>query len=367
MKSLKNATTFRCMTVILSAVLVVATMSGCALQSLLPSFGTQNDPSQTVIPDVPDMNSPPEGGGEEAPPALPTYYDPLTGLGSDVDLSALRPVAFCVGADEGGGFGLSAAKILIEAPTENGTSRLVGITNTYASLPAIGDIQTTRPYLLTLTSLFSAVSVHAGVGEGGALTAENAIDYKNPAMGTVFYRNPEFTDPTALFTSGTRLVGAMESFEKRGASLPYLLGAYGEMRAIGSIGAKSVILPFSGSTVTQFTYDSASGEYLRRQNSSPHIDGASGEQLSFTNLIFLICESSIYNKVSGTELDLDLQNGGEGYYVSGGKAARITWSRKADGSLLLCDEKGAEILCNRGKTYISLVDITDAPALMIVN
>lgn len=325
------------------------------------------DPSQTVIPDVPDKNSPPEGGSEGTPPAPPTYYDPLTGLGSDVDLSALRPVAFCVGSDDGTGFGLSAAKILIEAPTETGESRLVGITNTYASLSSIGGIQTTRPYLLTLTSLFSAVSVHAGVGDKGPAATENAIDYRNPAMGTVFYRNPDFSSPCDLFTSGTRLFGAMESFEKRGATLPYLLGAYGESRATGTIGAKSVILPFSGSSVTQFTYDNVRGEYLRRQNSLPHTDGGNGEQLSFTNLIFLICESSIYNKASGTELDLDLQNGGEGYYVSCGKATRITWGRKADGSLLLCDEKGAEIVCNRGKTYLGLVDITDAPALMIVD
>lgn len=377
MKSFRRTATFRCMTVILSAALVVAalSMSGCSFRSLLPSFDAPTEQNPTVIPDKTDTNSPPEGGGDEekdeteTPPALPTYYDPLTGLGSDTDLSALRPVAVCLGNGDGVGYGLSAAKILIEAPIEGGGTRFLAITNTYASLSAIGGIRATRPYLLSLSSLFSAVSVHAGQNENGGSHSSfsPSIDYADGGMGTVFYRNPSYTAPSNLFTSGTRLVGAMESFEKQGATLPFLLAPYGEAHKPSGVRARSVILPFSGSQITQFTYDEMSGVYLRRQNSQPHTDSASGEQLSFTNLLLLVCESSIYNKPGGSEFALNLADGGSGYYVSNGMATRISWSRKADGNLLLLDESGMEILCNRGKTYIGLVDIVDAPSLMIVD
>lgn len=377
MKSFRQTATFRCMTVILSAALVVAawSMSGCSFRSLLPSFETPEEQNPTVIPDKSDTNSPPEGGGNggegeaEDPPALPMYYDPLTGLGSDVDLSALCPVAICLGNGDGVGYGLSAAKILVEAPIEGGGTRFLAITNTYASLSMIGGIRATRPYLQSLSSLFSAVSVHAGQNESGsfAVPLYPSIDYTDSGMGTVFYRNPSFAAPSNLFTSGTRLVGAMESFEKQAATLPFRLVPYGEIAFPVGEGAKSIILPFSGSQVTQFTYDEATGLYLRRQNSKPHTDGASGEQLAFTNLLLLVCESSIYNKASGTEFSLNVTDGGSGYYISNGKSTRISWSRKADSSFLFLDESGAEILCNRGRTYIGLVDIVDAPSIMIVD
>ena len=101
MKAGRNTPTFRCMTVIVSALLAVAILgtSGCTFQSLLPSIDTPSGTGQTIIPDHTDLNSPPSnaGGTEEESPTLPSYYDPLTGLGTEVDLSALRPVSFCFG------------------------------------------------------------------------------------------------------------------------------------------------------------------------------------------------------------------------------------------------------------------------------
>lgn len=365
MKSFNKTATFRCMTVIVSALLVVATlsMSGCAFRSLLPSPDKPSDTGPTVIPDHTDMNSPPKDTDTEETPTLPSYYDPLTGLGSEVDLSASRPVSFCFGASSPT-FGLSDAKILIEAPIEGDSTRLAAITNTYASLSQIGGIQTTRPYLSGLASLFSAVPVHAG-SVGGTFTLPG-IDYTDGRMGTVFYRNPAYA-ANDIFTSGTRLVGAMESFDKCGGSLPFTLVPYGEAAMVEGVGAKSVILPFSEKQITQFVYDSTRGEYLRRQNSLPHVDESNGEQLAFTNLILLVCESSIYNKVSGTELDLNIAGGGSGYYITNGKAACISWSRTDDGRLLFLDERGSEIACNRGKTYIGLIDITNAGSVMIID
>lgn len=366
MKSFRKTATFRCMTVIISALLVVATlnMSGCAFRSLLPSPDKPSDTGPTVIPDHTDMNSPQDGEGKdtEEAPTLPSYYDPLTGLGSEIDLSAARPVSFCFGTGSST-FGISDAKILIEAPVVGGGTRLAAITNTYSSLSQVGGIQTTRPYLSSLISLFSAVPVHAGnVGHHHALPS---IDYTDNTMGTVFYRNP--TAENGIFTSGTRLIGAMESFEKCSGTLPFSLVPYGETVTPNGMGATSVILPFSEEQITQFTYDGTRGEYLRRQNSAPHVDEGNSEQLAFTNLLLLVCESSIYNKANGTEMDLNIAGGGSGYYITGGRAARISWSRTDEGKFLLLDESGNELACNRGKTYIGMIDITKASTVMIVN
>ena len=192
MKSFKKTATFRCMTVILSALLVVTALgaSGCTFKSLLPSFDTPNTNGPTVIPDSTDKNSPPEQGGGEEEPALPAFYDPLTGLGTEVDLSALRPVAFSFGDSA---IGIGDAKILIEAPIEDGTTRLFGISNTYPALSAVGGIRPTRPYLISLADAFSAVAVHAGEREEGGIRGSiPSIDDTDSKMGTVFYRNPAF-------------------------------------------------------------------------------------------------------------------------------------------------------------------------------
>lgn len=359
---------YRCATVILSALLVIASLSvtGCAFRSLIPNQSNGDENNTVVQPgNTTDGNAPDHSGEEEKEPVMPSYFDPLTGLASSADLSMIRPVSVSL-APNAPQFGFSGAGVVIEAPIEDGSTRLTLITTAYRHMTQVGVVGSTRPYLLAVASDFGAVNVCASANDirpGISYTNFPTLNFETDGATTVFYKNGETGE---LYTSGTRLVGALENFEKTGATLPYLFHPYGTRIAPSGRNASGVIIPFSKNIVTQFLYDAEKEIYLRSQNAIPHVDAETGEAVGFANLLLLNCESSIHNKVTGTEFDLDMQSGGTGFYISLGRAIEIKWSRDVNGKLLLQTKEGDQLTINRGKTYIGLLDLVNSDSLLIV-
>lgn len=362
----------RCMTVILSAVLVVASLSlsGCSLRFLSPDKTPSNENNTVVQPGNTDQNN---AGNEKEPqadkPTLPSYYNPLTGLASATDLSLIRPVSVSLGGGNSPQYGISDAGIIIEAPVENGGVRRMMITTAYRNASHIGAIGSTRSYLLSISSDFGAVSVcnrANDVRSGISYPDYPCLNYEIDGATTVFFQNEGEGADGHLYTSGTRLIGALENFEKRGVTLPYSFVEYGKTATPTGRRATGVIIPFSSTAVTQFLYNSESKTYLSSHNATPLLDSANGKQVAFSNLLLLHCESSIYNRASGTEFELNTEAGGAGYYVSCGYVCEITWSRAEDGKLLLQDKSGAPLSVNRGSTYIGLIDLVNSSSVLIV-
>ncbi|MBQ8175240.1 MAG: DUF3048 C-terminal domain-containing protein [Clostridia bacterium] len=361
----------RCVTVILSALLVVASLSiaGCSLRFLSPDKTPSDENSTVVQPGNTDENNANNEKPQEDKPTLPSYYNPLTGLASATDLSMIRPVSVCLSSTSSPQYGVADAEILVEAPVENGATRNIMITTAYREMNRIGSIGTTRPYLLSIASDFGAVSVCKSandVRDGVSYPEFPCMNYEIDGATTVFFKSGEEGAAEELYTSGTRLIGALENFEKGGVTLPFTFVEYGKTVTASDKRATGVIIPFSSTDVTQFLYNAEDKVYLRSHNSAPHLDNTSGKQVSFTNLILLHCESSIYNRVSGTEFELNTESGGTGYYVTNGYATEIAWSRDAEGKLQLSDESGAALTVNRGKTYIGLIDLVNSSSVLIV-
>ena len=123
-------------------------------------------------------------------------------------------------------------------------------------------------------------------------------------------------------------------------------------------------IPFSSVQTTEFKYNSTNDTYQRYQFGSLHTD-ESGKPLEFTNVIILFCDATTYDKATGTEISIDVSNGGTGYYVSGGKYIDIIWNRDENGTLKFCNKNGTVIQINRGKTYIGLVRISTKNSVVL--
>lgn len=275
-------------------------------------------------------------------------------------MSLVRPVSVSFGASSGRlHYGIGAADILIEVPTEGGGTQLSGIIQNYRDLASIGGIGTARPSLLTATLAFGAVSLHNGMGGGRATAQPDALDYQNGSLGSVFY-----TSGGALFTSGTRLLGALENYEKGGVRTPFRFASVPFAPSGGA--ASGVVIPYSENSVVQFVYDREAGVYSRRHNSLPHTDAGTGQALTYENLFLLVCESSVYHKVTGTELDVHPENGGRGYYLSNGRYEDIRFATDSEGRLCFFDAQGNLLTVNAGKSYIGMIDLQNAASLLIV-
>ena len=104
-----------------------------------------------------------------------------------------------------------------------------------------------------------------------------------------------------------------------------------------------------------FSYDEASGTYLRYQFGEPQIDEMTQEQLAVKNIIVQYCSWKKYDD-NAEYLDIDVVNGGMGTYITSGKAIDVTWSKDDPwGVTKYRDSNGEEIKLNLGKTWVLIV------------
>ena len=98
------------------------------------SFESNEPTSKGSSSDQPSV-SPSTGESETLPPPINNetsskYYNALTGLPTDKNAASARPIAVCIGNTAASlpQYGLSLADVLIEAPVEGGSTRLMAIT-----------------------------------------------------------------------------------------------------------------------------------------------------------------------------------------------------------------------------------------------
>ena len=109
-----------------------------------------------------------------------------------------------------------------------------------------------------------------------------------------------------------------------------------------------------------FVYDSETGLYKRFQNGEAQTDGNNGEQVAVKNVIIQICG---WSRMSNDDeyLDMETMAGGNGYYITNGKAIPVTWSKDSlQAPTRYFDADGNEITLNQGKTWVCVTEDTYA-------
>lgn len=271
-----------------------------------------------------------------------TYFHPLTGLPCSQKIAVSRPVAFCVMSATGAD--LSAADIVIEAPTEGASTRLSLVGNSHTSRFSGMKIATTRPYLAALTHDLFAISVYRGTSDNGFESTGFLYDTIDLSVTEIEKTEDALTG--VIYKAGyqTSVVGSIV--------LPYSLPALGDSILPTDMTASYVSVPFHSESSTVFTYDSVGKSYTMRSGAALT---PSGSLPVFSNLMILFHDATRRVTKDGTELTLDTERGGYGYYASAGGVQQIFWKRDPiTSSLVFTDKNGARLQLNRGKTYIGM-------------
>lgn len=328
------------------------------------------------------------------PPETGTYINPLTGLKTSVtDPSNKRPVAIVVDNISNAyknQKGLYQADILYEALVAPGITRYVAIIEDYESVKDICNVRSGRDYHIDIAQGHNAILVC----HGGSIN--ETYDFYKIVLARLGARYA-FVDTKEEYVTGTKeggkRYGTIQNYKSRsdllfdtvvnGSALKIMVtgksskfaksGAgytdtpngfkFGTSSASSSsISAKTVKVQFTmdNNTSTKdvtFTYDSTSDKYIRSQLPKEGTN-ISGEELSFTNVVFLGVEVT---QGKGTEEDprmalIDVTGSGKGYYCYGGKMVAIRWSKTANGALRLMTENGAELTLSAGNTYIGYLE-----------
>ena len=367
-------------------IIALAALTACALDDDIPGpILTDPAPAETaVLPTRPgSQNSAPDAAAEDdtLPPREGMERSRLTNEWVDAETAAARPIAVMIPNESGAlpHYNLSRASVLYEANVEDRITRMMAVYEDWKGLDKIGNIRSLRAYYAYWAFEWDAFIVHLGgpffVNE---LLAEPNTENIDGILGSdsgAFFRSSDRSAPHNAYATGSGLSRVIsqkgystdyrglsdeEHFQFTGKLTPNLLTQYGE-------DAKSAVyIDMSGCyplTRCYFEYNEEDGLYYRSQRLSgstdgPHIDAATGEQLSFKNILVQYTKSE--NLGEGYLAFQCHDTTRSGWYFTNGRGIPVRWEKNSDyGATRYYDANGEEITLNTGKTMICIVKEDD--------
>ncbi len=345
---------------ILFAAAVCVLFSGCGKEE---EPIVEEEPQTEFVGEIQPIETEELPAETETEPVITGSRNPLTGEPMDEALAAQRPVSCMIGntTDAMPQYGTSHADVLVEAPAEGGLTRLMGIYQDYANLPTIMSVRSCRHYYAYLSNEFEAIYVHYGQAIYATEMLKSCDDLNGldgDLENVTFYRDSSRRSPHNAYINGESIVAGIEKREYRtehASSYENKFRFAAEDRVLTNGEAAVVAEPGYLVNKPWFVYNEETGLYERYQYKGAHVDGGSGEQLAFKNIIFQVCDYK--TEPDGKYLDVKTASyGGTGKYVTNGKAMDITWVKEVeDGIGRYYDADGNELELNPGKTCICII------------
>ena len=360
---------------ILPVILVVVVL----IISLTTCHSKTDDPvsDSTPTPTVSETPEPTETVTAEPTPSETPYngpVNPLTGLPVDEDISAQRPFAIMLDNYKGAQpqIGISQADLIYEALAEGGITRIMAVFQDVSDVGVIGSVRSSRHYFIDLAQGLDAIYIHAGGSDQAyaALYSRNIdhLDGVNGGKQNIFYRDSarkaSMGFEHSLMTSGDLISQYVPTYNMRMQhkdGYTCNLTFTDDGTPPGGSPAEDVTVHYSSGKTTDFSYSSDDGLYYISQYGSAYVDGGNDEQVAVTNVFVLFASVTAIPGDTKGRLDTDLTGSGSGYYICGGKAVEIKWSKdryESQFTFTYADGTGFDL--GRGKSYIGIVPKNNA-------
>ena len=319
---------------------------------------------------------------DSTPPAEGMVRSRLTNEWVDADVAATRPIAVMIPNEASAipQYSLSDASIIYEANVENRMTRMMAIYEDWQNLDKIGNIRSLRDYYAYWAFEWDAFIVHFGgpffINELLAQPDTQDVDGTSGSDEAAFFRTTDRNKPHNAYASGE---GLQKVIEKKGYSLGYRglsdenhfrFATKAEPNTLGQYGAKAkdaTYIDMSGCyplTRCYFEFNEDDGLYYRSQHLSgntdgPHIDAATGEQLTFKNILV---QNTFHEELGEGYLAFQCHDTTrDGWFFTNGRGIHVNWEKTSDYSATrYYDDNGDEIILNTGKTMICIIEDGDS-------
>ncbi len=268
--------------------------------------------------------------------------------------------------------GLQSAYLVYEITVEAGLTRLLALFKD-ADLSMIGPVRSVRHYFLDYALENDAIFVHHGWSPQAqsditTLKIQNLNGLFNPS--SMFWREKTKVSPHNSYTNSAKMEKAAKAKGYRLTSENYQVLNYSvdsvDLSGYNSVkDANSISIKYSSSTKVTYKYDAENKVYLRSHNGIKHKDYLTGEQLKVKNIIILnnIDVTLIAGDPKG-RINLGNIGTGDGYYITEGKAVKITWSKSSRSSKTIYkDENGQVLKVNDGNTFVQIQPSGQTPTI----
>jgi hypothetical protein len=298
------------------------------------------------------------------------YYNPLTGMPTQEDISNNRPVAVMINNVRAGmpQHGTSRADIIYETLVEGSATRKVAIFQDVSDVGVIGSVRSARLFFVDVVQGHDAIYFHAG-GSPEAIQTLRSRRMDNFNHTIVFYRDSGRRATHAyehtLMTTGDRIMDGIQGSEFRTEHEPgyehSLIFADEAIPPNGSP-ADRITVTFSAGKSTTFIYNEATNQYAVEQFGDPLRDGNDNTQLTVSNVI--VIRTAIRVIDSAGRQGITTIGRGDGYLFTNGQYVEITWIReREDQPYRFIFEDGSPVVLNRGSTYICVIPTAQTVAI----
>lgn len=270
--------------------------------------------------------------------------------------------------------GTSSADILMEAVTEGGITRYMGLFTDYETIPHLGPVRSARDQFFQILLPTEGFYIHIGesVFQSTYRNQYNydALDMNGDTLPVAAWEDrPGYDQEHRAYTSGQQISAVVESQgyddKKTYDDTFFKFVRYDEEPRTPADGtADSTTVTFSDTYISQFDYDSASKLYNMSKSASdlgasdmqPFVDQGNNEQVAFTNLVVIFAPIQMYENSYVPQYNYD--GGGVGYVFTNGGYEKIKWEKPTHTDMLkLISADGSETLLNPGKTYLGVSNV----------
>lgn len=368
----------------------VALLTACSNKDntkgpIIPDSFAPSVQQEVVIPNSPQGADTPVTiitEDDSTPPREGMMRSPLTNEWVDASVAVTRPIAVMTPNETAAipHYNLSKASILYEANVEGRMSRMMAIYEDWQDLERIGNIRSLRTYYAYWAFEWDAYLVHFGgpffINDLLAQPTTENINGNNSSDINAFFRVTNRNAPHNAYASGE---GLMDVIRSKGYSLEYrgltdhnhfqftTKAKPNALTQYGNEARTATYIDMSGCyplTRCYFEFNEDDGLYYRSQHLSggsdgPHMDAATGEQLTFKNIIV---QNTLYEELGEGYLALQCHDTTrDGWFFTNGKGIHVSWEKTSDyGATRYYDDDGNEITLNTGKTMICIIEDGDS-------
>jgi hypothetical protein len=355
-----------------------------ATQTPLPTATATETAEPTATPNEAATMTPTSGPTEEPEssaipwPTLAPELCPLTGLAvSDPALLERRPLAIKVqnATISRPQYGLPEADIVYEHLTEAGITRFTAI-YLCQEVEKVGSTRSARFIDLEIPAMYKSLLAFSGTSAGLYPKFLNADFYDREFCygwglhADGFYRDKELREQGipiehTLFADAVKI---WEIAEEQGINEPQELREmhFSDSVPEGGQPATHVHIPYPHrDMIVDYRYEEEMGAYLRWDGDEAHIDAASGEQISVTNVVVIYAthvDTDIYEdepRRNHPSVQIQLWGTGPAVVFRDGQAFEGLWARpKRENMVVFRDSTGQiPIPLKPGNTWIELVPL----------
>jgi hypothetical protein len=348
-----------------------------------PTSAITEQPAATATIETPTATPTAKPTEEPSPVAVPwptlgPEMCPLTGLPvSEPSLLQRRPLAIKVqnAKISRPQFGLPQADIVYEHLSEAGITRFTAI-YLCQEVTKIGSTRSARFIDLEIPAMYKSLMAFSGTSAGLYPKFLNADFYDREFCygwglhSEGFYRNKELIEQGVdiehtLFADPVKI---WEIADELDINQPQELRSmhFSAKAPEGGQPATHINIPYPNRhMIVDYRYDPTAGVYLRWDGGEPHVDAASGEQITVTNAIILYAthvDTDIYEdepRRNHPSVQIQLWGTGPAVVFRDGQAFEGLWARpKRDDMVVFRDSTGQiPIPLKPGNTWIHLIPL----------